>query len=316
METLKAPFPYFGGKSRVAHIIWSHFGNVANYVEPFAGSLAVLLARPDAPTRETVNDFDCYLANFWRAVKMDPDAVAKYADYPVSEADLIATNNTLVRERAEFSERFRADIDFYDARTAGWWVWGISQWIGAGFCDKKVGKKLPHLGSGQGIHALGYRYGNSILENIQTRFRKLHDRLRNVQVMCGDWTQAIAGALTFGHGITGVMLDPPYSAKEHTVKYAGDTGDIAGDVCRWAVENGNNPLLRIALCGYEGEHQFPDDWECFAWKASGGYANQGQGKGRENARRERIWFSPACLRPGKAIAGETGKEKRRRPVEV
>jgi hypothetical protein len=39
---------------------------------------------------------------------------------------------------------------------------------------------------------------------------------------------------------------------------------IASDVFRWAVENGNNPHLRIALCGYKGEHQFPDDWECFA----------------------------------------------------
>lgn len=43
---LKAPFPWFGGKSRVAHIVWERFGDVPNYVEPFAGSLAVLLRRP------------------------------------------------------------------------------------------------------------------------------------------------------------------------------------------------------------------------------------------------------------------------------
>ena len=39
MHTLKAPFPFFGGKSRVADNVWSRFGNVPNYVEPFAGSL-------------------------------------------------------------------------------------------------------------------------------------------------------------------------------------------------------------------------------------------------------------------------------------
>lgn len=49
---LKAPFPWFGGKSRAAHLIWPRFGNVPNYVEPFAGSLAVLLNRPHAPAND------------------------------------------------------------------------------------------------------------------------------------------------------------------------------------------------------------------------------------------------------------------------
>ena len=76
MSDLKAPFPYFGGKSKVADIVWRAFGNVPNYCEPFAGSLAVLLARPHAAKIETVNDLDCHIANFWRAVKSDPNAVA------------------------------------------------------------------------------------------------------------------------------------------------------------------------------------------------------------------------------------------------
>jgi len=84
---LKAPFPWFGGKSRVADIVWDRFGDVPNYVEPFAGSLAVLLSRPHAPRVETVNDLDCYLTNFWRAVTWDPSTTAAWADWPVSEAD-------------------------------------------------------------------------------------------------------------------------------------------------------------------------------------------------------------------------------------
>lgn len=60
---MKAPFPWFGGKRRVAHLVWDRFGDVPNYVEPFAGSLAVLLERPHTPRCETVNDKDCYLAN-------------------------------------------------------------------------------------------------------------------------------------------------------------------------------------------------------------------------------------------------------------
>jgi hypothetical protein len=49
-------------------------------------------------------------------------------------------------------------------------------------------------------------------------------------------------------------------------------------------------LLRIALCGYEGEHTMPDSWECIAWKANGGYATS-----QENSAKERIWFSPHCI---------------------
>src|SRR5208283_3571102 len=56
---MKAPFPWFGGKSRAASLVWDRFGNVPNYVEPFFGSGAVLLNRPHAPHTETVNDLDC-----------------------------------------------------------------------------------------------------------------------------------------------------------------------------------------------------------------------------------------------------------------
>ena len=43
----------------------------------------------------------------------------------------------------------------------------------------------------------------------------------------------------------------------------------------------------------------PDSWECIAWKARGGYGSQGNSASRENAGRERTWFSPHCLRqPG------------------
>lgn len=40
----------------------------------------------------------------------------------------------------------------------------------------------------------------------------------------------------------------------------------------------------------------PESWECVAWKAHGGYGSLGEGRGRLNAGRERIWFSPHCLR--------------------
>ena len=43
---MRAPFVWFGGKRRVAPEVWAALGDVPNYIEPFAGSLAVLLGRP------------------------------------------------------------------------------------------------------------------------------------------------------------------------------------------------------------------------------------------------------------------------------
>ncbi len=95
----------------MADIVWERFGNVPNYVEPFAGSLAVLLARPHEPKNETVNDLDCYLSNFWRAVQYNPGKVAEYADWPVNEADLHARHLWLVNQ-IQFRERMKTDPDY------------------------------------------------------------------------------------------------------------------------------------------------------------------------------------------------------------
>lgn len=130
----KAPFPYFGGKSRVASLVWSRLGDVANYVEPFFGSGAVLLARPHVPKTETVNDANCYLANFWRAIAHDPDGVATHADWPVNEADMISRHKWLIRSEycQAFRDRMFSEPDYFDVKIAGWWVWGACAWIGGG----------------------------------------------------------------------------------------------------------------------------------------------------------------------------------------
>jgi hypothetical protein len=139
-DVVKAPFPWFGGKSRAAAMIWRRLGPVRNYIEPFAGSLAVMLRSPYPPARyETVNDLDNYVANLWRALQYDPEAVAFHADWPVNEACLTARHRWLMvkARKDKFRKRMLADPFYYDAMIAGWWVWGQSCWIGAGWCDQK-----------------------------------------------------------------------------------------------------------------------------------------------------------------------------------
>ncbi len=332
---MRAPFPWFGGKSAVAQVVWSRLGDVTNYVEPFFGSGAVLLARSTPGHIETINDKDRFVANFWRAVRDNPDSITEWMDWPVNEADLSARHWWLLTEGAARISRCDGEPDFYDAQVAGWWCWGACSWIGSGWCSGRgpwqwsgdwvnrqlphlgdagqgvnrkrphlgdagqgVNRKLPHLGSaGQGVNRklphLGDAGRGALLEWITA----LADRLRRVRVCCGDWSRVCGPSVTTKHGITGVFLDPPYADTAGRTEglYATDSMTVAHDAREWAISNGRNPLMRIAFAGYEGEHEFPPDWSVVAWKAKGGFGSQGDGLGRENAARERLWFSPHCI---------------------
>jgi hypothetical protein len=50
------------------------------------------------------------------------------------------------------------------------------------------------------------------------------------------------------------------------------------------------------------DREAPDGWTALNWKANGGYGSQGDDKGRANASRETLWFSPHCLKVDKAQA--------------
>lgn len=296
----KPPFVYFGGKAAIADQVWARLGNVPNYVEPFAGGLAVLLRRPHAPRTETVNDLDCMIANFWRATKNAPGDVAKWADYPVSEIDMHARHDWLLAQLAQtdFRERMRADPNYFSARIAGWWVWGINIWIGDGWCRAPANKR-PHLGRSCGTHRRICHLGDAgkgthrpTAPDLYAYLDAIASRLRRVRVCCGDWGRVLGPCGTVQHGTTAVFLDPPYVANEQLYN---ESGSVAASVRDWAVANGENPLLRIALCGYDADYDMPDGWASIYWKTNGGYRNRN--KGNESSAREIVWFSPHCLNP-------------------
>jgi len=373
-EHLKAPFPYFGGKSTVAAEVWRRFGDVDNFVEPFFGSGAVLLKAPWPSSRcETVNDLDGLVSNFWRAVAAAPDEVAYHADWPVNENDLHARHAWLVGQKDSLQARLEGDPDFYDAKIAGWWCWGMCCWIGSGFCSgngpwqvvdrqlvhlgdlgrgvnrklvhlgdlgrgvnrklvhlgnlgqgvnrplvhlgnlgRGVNRKLVHLGNlGQGVNRkrviLGSAYspgkgvnsGKDANGGIYDWMAALSARLRRVRVCCGDWSRVCGPTPTVKQGLTGVFLDPPYSAEagRNETLYRKEDLSVAHAVCKWAIGWQDDPRMRIALCGYDGEHTMPESWTAYRWKAHGGYSGQGgdDAPGRANSEREVIWFSPHCL---------------------
>ena len=322
--SLRAPFPYFGGKRRAASLVWEALGNVDHYVEPFAGSAAVLLARPHVGRCETINDLDGMVANFWRAVRSQPDAVAEACDWPVIEADLHARHLWLIGQRESLTARLIADPEWCDPKAAGWWCWGAAAWIGDGWCDAKPSRKLPHLGDegrgvhrpsrqlphlgneGMGVHAprRGAAFSDDAVAFTTTAewLRALSDRLRAVRVASGDWGRVVASPTTLfpaGRGDAsyrcGVYLDPPYLAGNMDYAAGGTGSGLSAQVRAWCVDHGDDKRLRVVLSGYAGEHDALESrgWRVVDWKTKGGYASAGGDNA--NQKRERLWLSPACL---------------------
>ncbi len=325
----------------------------------------MLLGAPDGKRVETINDADGFVANFWRAVAHDAEAVAEHADWPVNEVDLFARHSWLVRQAVGLTERLHADPDYYDAKIAGWWCWGSCNWIGTGWCSgtgpwihngerlvnarerseagdagRGINRKLPHLGdAGQGINKQLPHLGNAgqaasiansltsatregvnrqipVLsggngfigrglqratdlprsEYIHEWFSLLQARMRDVRVTCGDWGRVVKDSVTTRHGVTGLFLDPPYTkgAMDYTVKSTG--GALADQVREWCAANGDDPKLRIVLCGHAGEHDalLEKGWFTVAWTARKGYAVTVEAV--ENSASETIWCSPNCTR--------------------
>jgi hypothetical protein len=334
--TLLPAWPWFGCKAAIAPTIWRYLGNPPNLVDAFCGTCSIGFLRPEPGKVETFNDIFGFIPNALRALKYAPDAVAAEISWcPVSELDLHARHAALLDRMDEACvERLRADPKFFDVEIAAWWIWGQSCWIGSGFCDgrnrknhkkpalcghgggevegspkggigvfRDLSRQIPSLsgsdGSGVG-HGRGV-FATSRREDLAGYLRRISDRLggdneTSVRITCHDYRQVLTPAVTISHGLTGVILDAPYGEAANRTKniYAKDSLTVAAEAREWALENGNNPLLRIVPCGYEGEHEMPATWTKIAWKSRGGYGNQGGENG--NARRERLWFSPHCLR--------------------
>ena len=146
-----------------------------------------------------------------------------------------------------------------------------------------MNRQLPHLGNGGTGDRLAWLTG---------WFRDLQSAMEGARVCCGDWSRIMSPGTMTRNGTAAVMLDPPYSTTEAV--YAHDSSTVSGDARMWCIQNGDNPRLRIALCGHDTEHDELEllGWTVETWAKSGGY------QGADD--RERIWFSRRVLGPKRA----------------
>ena len=246
--------------------------------------------------------------------------------------------------KPKLEEKFTADPEYFDAKIAGWWVWGMCLWIGGGWCTDhgltvsgRTALKKPQV-KNKGILTqlrrpdLSWRRGvikqapnskksgifgvkrtlpradkSGIHKDIDIYdwIQSLSDRLNSVRVCHGDWKRVCSSkSVTTELGPTAIFLDPPYSqdTDRDMRLYSEESGTVAADVRKWCIPSGGNKKIKIALCGYDGEHDELIDhgWSVWQWKANGGYGNRAES---ENCKRERIWFSPSCHVPQPDLFG-------------
>lgn len=185
---IKPPFPYFGGKQRIAEQIVAHFPAHLHYVEPYAGGLSVFLAKPRS-RMETLNDLDGALVTFWRVLRDRPAELLRVcALTPHSRAELASVQALRV-----------AEDDLETARRV--WVL-LSQ--GRGAKSSKTGWRfyLDGATSASGSFATTY------LDGYLSRILPAAERLRGAQLESRDALDVIAD---YGAKPTTLLyVDPPY----------------------------------------------------------------------------------------------------------
>lgn len=222
--TLRPPFAYYGGKTILADQIADLLPPHKHYVEPFAGSLAVLLAKPT--TRwETVNDLDGDLMTFWRVLRDAPDELARVADAtPHSRQEL--KDATALEDAPTDLERARrvwvmlTQSRSNSMRPSGWRF-----------------RTNPSMGTSLPDYVTAYA----------TRIQPAAQRLRNVSLENRDALDVIRD---YGqHESVCLYVDPPYLGTTRATNYRHE---LLGDQQHQALADALNACAAsVVLSGYD-----------------------------------------------------------------
>lgn len=196
---MKPPVPYFGSKQRVALWIVSLLPDHTHYVEPYCGSLSVLLAKPPAKI-ETVNDLSRELVTFWQVLRDRPDDLIRACTL---------TPHSLTELDAAF-EPAPAGDDLETARRV--WV-RLTQARSNGLSRRRVTGWRRIIGPNNGVSMPGYI--NAYLD----RLAPTAERLAAVSLECLPALEVIA---KYGVEPTALLyVDPPYLASTRNSSHYG-----------------------------------------------------------------------------------------------
>lgn len=182
----KPPFPYYGSKTRVADKIVALLPAHRIYLEPYAGSAAVLLAKPRAP-HEIINDRDGNVVAFYRAMREQPEALRRALEltpYSREEYALCAepTDDPLERAR-RFVVRTAQSVNASGNGGSSGWALSTSR-----------NQSRPGTFAG----------AVDRLDAIAERLRRVAIEQQDALALIERWA---------GHGDAVIYADPPYLAR-------------------------------------------------------------------------------------------------------
>lgn len=187
---MKPPFAYFGGKGRLAPWIASLLPPHTVYVEPFAGSAAVLFAKQPS-THEILNDVDGDVVNFFRVLRERCDELELACRLTPYARDEYMAHRTAADEVVDDVERARR-----------WWVRSTQS-----FAQVAAGR----TGWSSSI-SKNSNNARSVWNRID-RFAATAERLACVTIENQD---AVDVVRRYDHPEGVIYCDPPYLAEVRT----------------------------------------------------------------------------------------------------
>lgn len=271
---MKPPFPYFGGKQRIADQIVALFPEHGHYIEPYCGGLSVLLAKRPSKL-ETVNDLDGDIVAFWRVLRDRPSDLERVcALTPHSRAESLAARDL---DDVGDLERARRVWILLTQRRGGQlqptgWRYNIDPRGGANLAMPKY------------------------LDGYLSRIAPAAERLRNVSLECRPALEVIDAYGRFADSL--LYVDPPYlggtrgstNAYRHEMKSAYEHSEMidALRACKAAV----------VLSGYDSDLYADRLGDWYQVRIS---TYTGQANGRtDSSRTEVLWSNRELVRPAAA----------------
>lgn len=189
---MRAPFPYYGSKGGLAPLIATMLPPHRVYVEPFAGSAAVLYAKPPA-TVEVLNDLDGNVVAFFRVLRERPRELARVCRFtPYSRREYRA---------AALDEPGLDDLE----RARRFFIRTSQSYNAAGA-----------VSNNRTSWSSGGRRGSSQASTWRDRVDQLEafsERIRNVMLEDRDYRSVLG---IYDSAETVVYADPPYLGETRT----------------------------------------------------------------------------------------------------
>ena len=278
MVAVKPPFAYYGGKTTLAERIASLLPTHEHYVEPFCGSMAVLLAKPRS-AMETVNDLDQDLMTFWRMLRDRPE-------------DLTRACALTPHSRAEHQAAYDLqDLDDLE-RARRVWV-RLSQ--GRAGTMRRTGWRFYRDPAGSTY---------SFPDYLAAYVRRIHDCaavLAGVTLECRPALEVIAD---YGqHPNVCLYLDPPYlaSTRGWGNNYAHELR--TDDEHRALAEAVTDCRAAVVLSGYPSNlyDDLYDGWDRIEMRAWTGNGIRGDHTKTDGDRIEVLWSNRPLVQPDEQL---------------